>query len=375
LQAPLVEGLFEREAELAEIRLLLEEANSGAGRALLVEGPAGIGKTQLLQAAAGLAEAQEMHVLIARGSELERTFPFGVVYQLLEPPLASAPARERRALLAGAAAPAGALLGVGEAYDRLEPEHPADDDAAAGDPSFALMHALYWLIWNLCERNPLVLVLDDAHWADRASLRLVRFLLPRLGSLPLLLALAARTDEPGDSAPGALQRMAADPRARVMRPAPLSLSAAGELVRAALAVDAHDQFCSACHRVTGGNPFLLRELVTELRAEGIAPTAEQARHVRELAPPAVSRSVLVRLARLSDGASVLARAVAVVGDRAELRLAATLAQLDRRSAANAADELVAAGIFARGRPPSFAHPMLRAAGVLRAAGLRAGVGA
>ena len=79
--------LLERERELAELDALLLDAKAGEARLALIEGPAGIGKTQLVAELRRRGEAAGMRVLAARGCELEREFPFGVVRQLFEPVL------------------------------------------------------------------------------------------------------------------------------------------------------------------------------------------------------------------------------------------------------------------------------------------------
>ena len=104
-------ALVEREAELDAVELLLEAARRGAGAALVVEGPAGIGKSSLL-AAAREAGTSDLRVVSARGGELERDFPFGVVRQLLEPVVVGAGAAERATLLEGAAGLAEPVLRV-----------------------------------------------------------------------------------------------------------------------------------------------------------------------------------------------------------------------------------------------------------------------
>src|SRR5665213_3202144 len=98
------EGLIERERELAEIDQALGGAVVGEGWLQLFEGPAGIGKTALLDAARERAEGVGVVVMVGRGDELERKFPYGVVRQLLEPVVRAAGAATRERLLAGAAA-------------------------------------------------------------------------------------------------------------------------------------------------------------------------------------------------------------------------------------------------------------------------------
>ena len=341
--------LLERDEELAALAELLEQARQGEGRVVVLEGAAGIGKTRLLHVARDAATEAGMRVLTARGTELERDFPFALVHQLFEPALHVLDPGARDELLAGAAQPAAPVVGIGTA--------PAGASAPA-DASFATLNALYWLTSNLAESAPALLAVDDVHWADKASLRFFRFLAPRLEDLPVLLALAARPSEPGADSE-LLDQLAADPVASVLRLRALSPIAVAELVRSQLSGAADDEFCAASHEATAGNPFLLRELLVELKIQGRAGTAREARDVRELAPATIQRAVLVRLARLPDDAVRLARAVAVLGDDAEPRHAGMLAELDRGAGSRATDTLVAAGILERGRPLHFAHPLVR----------------
>ena len=120
------ELLLERDRELDSLRAVLQGAEGGGGRLALVEGPAGIGKSRLLAELRRAAREDDVRVLAARGSELERKFPFGVVRQLFEPSLTNGEARER--WLAGAAAPARAIF---DAVDSQANGMPADATFAA----------------------------------------------------------------------------------------------------------------------------------------------------------------------------------------------------------------------------------------------------
>jgi AAA ATPase domain len=179
--------LLERDAELAVIAERLAAACEGAGCLLMVEGAAGIGKTRLVRAACDAACARGMAVLTARAGELERGWSYGVVRGLFDRLVVRAPAVERNALLADAAGLAAPVLGVAVGEGGLMP------DSAA----FAGLHGLYWLTANIAERAPLLLAVDDAHWADEASLRFLVYLLRRIEALPILLVVAARPAEPG----------------------------------------------------------------------------------------------------------------------------------------------------------------------------------
>src|SRR4051794_4780661 len=349
------DALLERQHELEELDGLLEGARAGRGRLVLVEGPAGIGKTRLLQSAADRARGGEVVVLSARASELDRDFPFGLVRQLFDPLLGAAGETRRAVLLRGAAGRAAGLLG----HDGSDAT-PASDGT---DPSWAHFHALYWLVANLAEHAPAVLLLDDLHWADSGSLRFLQFLLPRLTELAVLVVAATRPpggEAAATTAARTIDAVAADPATVVLRPAPLSDGAVAALVGDELG-HADPEFCDACREATGGNPFLLRELLRELAADDVAPAAAGAPLVRRLAPATVARAVVLRLVRLGDEAAALARAVAVLGDGTPLRRAAALACLPAARAEELASALTRADILAAQRPLAYAHPILRAA--------------
>ena len=303
-------GLVDRARETAALRRAVDDVVAGTSGCLLVEGPAGIGKTRLLVEATRLATAGGARVLSARGSQLEQSFGFGTVRQLFEPALGDPDRRE--ALLRGAARHASAV------FDEVA------DDAPAQQGSFAVLHGLYWLTVNLTAAGPVALVVDDVQWCDSASLRYLAYLAKRLEGLPLLVVLAVRTGEPhADDV--LLAEIALDPSTIVLRPPPLSAEAAGALVRERLGEGA-DSFVDACHRMTSGNPLLLRQLLRALEDEGIPPDVSHVDTARAVGSRAVSALVTLRLRRLPVEVAATAQAVAVLGDAAELPTVAALAQ-------------------------------------------------
>jgi DNA-binding CsgD family transcriptional regulator len=339
------EGLLEREREIAELERALDEAEDGRGRILLIEGPPGIGKSRLLREVRERA-ARRMTCLTARCSELERDFAFGAVRQLFE---AQALDRARRkVLLAGAAAPAAGVL-----------EGTAGDGSSA-EGAFAVLHALYWATLNLAEERPLLLALDDLHWCDGPSLRFAAYLSHRLEGVPVLLAATVRSTDPGTDA-ALLAEIAADPLTRPVRPGPLGDGAVGALVVSRLGAEPDPGFRAACKEATGGNPLLLGHLLAALEQDGVQPTAGAAAAVHEIGPGAVSRTVLLRLSRLSRAAVAVARAVAVLGESSALPRVAALTGLDEAAVASAAAELSRADILRPEPPLGFVHPLVREA--------------
>ena len=340
-------GLLERDRQLELLSAALACAREGNGRLVVVSGPAGVGKTVLLRRVQRRAEDERSLVLRARGAELEQGFAFGVVRQLFERVVSGSRSSERSKLLSGSARAARALFGQAE-LPRVETE----------DRSFALVHGLYALAANLSERRPIVIVIDDAHWADAPSLRWLSYLAGRVDDLSVLAVVAFRG---GDLSAGdvRLGSIAAESATEVMAIEPLSPAASSVLVEREFGDGAAPEFRAACHVATGGNPFFLGELFRALRAAGVAPTAAGAAGVAEQGPATLARSVLLRTAGVSADAVALARALAVLGDDAELRHAAALASLDADAAAEAATRLAEAQIVDDQRGFSFAHPIVR----------------
>jgi DNA-binding CsgD family transcriptional regulator len=299
------EEIVDRDRELLALRTALTEAMAGQGRLALIEGPAGIGKTRLLQEVRRLAAAEGARVLTARGSQLERAFGFGAVRQLFETTLADP--GDRADLLRGSAAAATWVFGdIGSA-------EPVD----RADGSFAILHGLYWLTVNLTETQPVVLAVDDLQWCDPGSLRALGFLLRRLEGLPVLIAATLRTGEqhPGR---GAHRRAGRGPGHRGGSPRTAgrgrdARTGAGPARRRGPAgvrrrLPPHDGRQPAAASAAAACP--------PGRGRPAGRLARRHGHRDRLA--GVSSMVLMRLGRLPDDCTAVARAVAVLGDGCEL---------------------------------------------------------
>src|SRR5213076_688687 len=131
-------------------------------------------------------------------------------------------------------------------------------------------------------------------WCDPASLGWLLYLARRLDDLPVLLILAVRSGEPRAEG-GALAALADSDLGERIALAPLSEAGSARVVREGYAGGADDELCRACFEVSGGNPFLLRELVRVLATEAKAPGGPLVGRVRGLTPRTVSRSVIARL--------------------------------------------------------------------------------
>ncbi|MFF7946515.1 helix-turn-helix transcriptional regulator [Streptomyces griseorubiginosus] len=350
--------LLERDAELERLRAAVAGVGSGDGGPVQVLGPAGLGKTRLLTAAGALARDAGMRVLSARGSELEREYAFGLVRQLFDRLLLTAPDDERERWLSGPAATAGAALGYGGSLTTPPGE-------------FALLNSLFWLASNIAQDQPLALLVDDLHWADESSLRFLLYLMPRLTGLPLLVVAALRPDEPGGPEQ-LLNVLLADQQWDVLRPFPLGTEAVAQALTAHFGRPPAPEFTAACHTATGGNPLLLDEVSRAVTGEGLEPDAATAHRVELIGSRAVSRRVAVELGRLSPQATALARAVAALGPGATAQLAGAVADLAMSEVPQCVAHLQAVHLLhvpepgedatsSRGARLEFVHPLVRAA--------------
>ncbi len=322
--------LLERDPELAALKRALAAARRGEGGAVIVAGDRGTGKTSLLEACRAFAARTRMLTLTAACSAQEREFSFGVARQLL--------------------ARAQAEIEAGDGAEVLR-------DPAAEADAFARFEALHSLVAALATRAPVLITVDDLESCDAESLAFLAFLARRIEELPIALILAGFATGPfGERDPAAA--FAGTPGLLTLALADLSEEATATLIAARIGTRPDDAFTALCRRATGGNPWLLAELAEAAAAEGLAPAADSAGRVAELAPPGISRSVL---ARLEPEARAVARAAAVLGSESELAEVASLAEMTPAAAGAAADALVSLGVFVPDAPIGFVRPIVRAA--------------
>jgi ATP/maltotriose-dependent transcriptional regulator MalT len=313
---------------------------TGGGQVIVIEGSAGTGKSSLLSEAVACARRSDIEVLRARGGELEREQPYGLLRQLLEPAMRRLDQQTRDELLAGAAAPAARVLNLGGEADQL-----AD--------RFAVAHAVFWMVAGLCARRPLLMAVDDAHWGDVSSLQVLEHLARRIEDLGAALLVTFRPAEPNAPA-SLLDALRQAPGALRLQPAPLSEEAVAVFLTAHWP-DVRPEVCAACHEVSGGNPLLLTELLRSLPAS-VRPTRKA---VVSASVASLEERVLRRTARVAPEAPPLARAMAILGDGARLPVAAELAGIDPARAATLAHELRRIEVLSSEDPFTFVHPLVR----------------
>ncbi|SHM43036.1 ATP-binding protein [Actinacidiphila paucisporea] len=334
--------LLERETETAALEALLADLSGpsqgaaalGTGGLLVFAGPAGLGKTTLLGEVRRRAMARGCTVLSARGGEQEQGVAFQVVRHLVQPLLATGTEAEHRETL-------------GNWYDIVAPAVGLVAGAANGSPDpQGVRDGLDWIVTRFAvQRAPLVVMLDDAHWADAESLAWLTGFAPRVDELPMLLVVAYRPDElPRDAM--AFGRLAERHGSRTLDLAPLTPGAVSRIVRDTLGEDADEAFCRETWAVTGGNPFEAVELAARVADRGLKPQAVNLPELRELASAVKGGGLVERLERLGTSAVRFAWSVAVLGAEASRSRAASVGGLGEAESADAVVRLREARILA-----------------------------
>ncbi len=333
--------------------LALEDVDRGRSMAIALVGEPGIGKTRLLAELAGRADADGRLVLSGSASELERDLPFSVFVDALDEylrgldpaPLADRLDEDVRTELAHVFPSLTALASAG--HLALQHERYRTHRAARA------------LLEHLAERRPLVLLLDDVHWADPASVELLGALLRRPPAAPVLMALALRPRQVPERLAAALGRaQRAGALTRIELGALTQEEARdllGETVDSARAVTLYAE--------SGGNPFYLEQLTRSLDLVGPHDASETSLAGVEV-PSGVAASLNEELGLLSERARVVLEGAAVAGDPFEPELAAAAAGTDEAEAVDAVDELLRLDLVRTTDVPRrfrFRHPLVRRA--------------
>jgi ATP/maltotriose-dependent transcriptional regulator MalT len=335
-----------RTSELDLLDESLAAIGGGDPRAVEVVGPAGIGKTRLLAELARRADAKGQIVLTGAGAELEQDLPFWVFVDALDEYVEGIePRRLERLDDVVRSELAQVLPSLADARGAV---------AQAIHERYRTHRAVRELLEQLAATKPLVLVLDDLHWADPASLDLIVALLHRPPAAGVLLAVAARPHQLPDRLATALDRAHRDRTLDRIELGALSRDEARTLVGTAV---------DALYEESGGNPFYLEQLAR-------APATTQAAAGRDVAlggvrvPPLVAAALAEELRLLSDPTRKVLDGASVAGDPFELDLAAVAAGLPEPEVLDAIDELVRLDLVRATDMPRrfrFRHPIVRRA--------------
>jgi DNA-binding SARP family transcriptional activator len=331
-----------RERELRDLARLLGRTADGQGSLVLLGGQAGIGKTRTAEELAALARRRGLAVLWGRCHEGDGAPPYWLWAEVLRSSVAGRDPGALAAALGGRAAEIAQF--VPELRERLPgppPAAPLDPEAAR----FRLFEAVAGLLRRAAAAQPILMVLDDLHWADKPSLMLLQFLTRQLRDVPVLVLGAYRDAEVGRRHP-LNDVLASLSRERVTARITLQGLEAPEVARfieAATGVPP-GPLAAAVHARTEGNPFFVRELVRLLEAEGRLDAAEEPGWS---GVPSTVREVVGRARnRLSGGADHLLTRAAVIGREFDAELLGRLLGTPDDQLVEGLEEVLASGLVA-----------------------------
>jgi DNA-binding NarL/FixJ family response regulator len=343
--------LVGRAAELGVIDGVLADLERRSFRALELRAEPGMGKTRLLSELAGRGDALGHIVLSGSAAELETDLPFWMFVDALDEYLQALDERRIKALEAETLSD---LAGVFPALQRHEA------GAAQGADRYRTHRAFRQLLEALAATKPLVLVLDDLHWADPASLELLSSLLRRPPDAAVLLAIGLRPRQLDEGTGGALERARSDGILTRVELGALSASEAREL----LGPDVGGATAETLYEESSGNPFYLQQLARSPQTTDLAAGAEGVSLAGVEVPGAVAAALRGELALLSDDDRRVLEGAAVSGDPFEPELAAAAAGVPEATAVDALDELLRRDLVRPTDVPRrfrFRHPLVRGA--------------
>ena len=336
-------ALVGRAQEIAALTRLLKTVREDGPRFAQISGEPGIGKTSLLAAVADVADRDGWLVLSGRCSEIERELPFALVIDTFDDYLASTDQRDFERI---AAEELTELAGVFPSLRSLAPE---STDLTTATERFRVHRAIVEMMARLAARKPLLLLLDDIHWADGASIEQAAYVLNHPPDAPVMIVGSFRIGQADPALVTAVESAAREGRVERFELGPLAPADARELVG--------DEVTDV-YEASGGNPFYLLELARIGAAKG-PPEAPD-----EGVPAAVAASIASELELLSPTARALVNAAGVAGDPFDLDVASATADLDDGVALSAIDELLARDLIRLTPVPrrfQFRHPLLRSA--------------
>ena len=304
---------------MAELTSTLEEALSGQGRLVMLVGEPGIGKTRTTQELASYAESRGAQVFWGRSYEDEGTPPYWPWVQTMRSYVQQA-SREQLTAEIGSGAAA-----IAEIVPEILGKLPGLETPPALDPEAARFHlfdSITTFLKNAAQNQPLMMVLDDLHWADRSSLLLLEFLARELGEARILLVGCYRDIDLSRQhiLTETLAQLSREPvfRRQVLRG--LSQDDLGEFINLTTGVQLPQNLNDTLFAHTEGNPFFMTEIIRLLSESGEL-TAEHIGTPEGIKIPAGVREVIgQRLNRLSERCNEVLTTASIIGREFDFRL-------------------------------------------------------
>ena len=341
-----------REAEMSRLRAMVAEADPRQGRVVVLLGEAGVGKTRLVAELDARAHALGRRVLSGRCYESEQILPFAPWLEILRGAWSLADERWRADL----------PVPVARELGRLLPEIGAKDTGAAPGPEYLkLFEGVTLLIEHAGQRQPLVLILEDLHWADEMSVRLLAFVCRRSRAWRVLVVATAREEDVGDTPilRQALGEVTVEPHVETLALRALSREDTVHLVRALARAGTEDETSARVGeevwRASGGNPLVIVEAMRAVSHGALSPGLD-----RLSVPERVRDVIRGQIDRLDEPSRDVLALASVIGREFEFALLHHASGLDEAAAARAVESLARRRILHNvGERLDFTHDRVR----------------
>jgi class 3 adenylate cyclase/tetratricopeptide (TPR) repeat protein len=356
-----------RDVERASLRRLVDDALAGDGRLALVAGEPGIGKTRLVSEIGREATARGMQVLIGHCVEMGSASPYLPYVEMIEQAIDNP--RSPLALREALGDVAAEIARIAPALRRLFPDIPSPVELPAELASRYVWNSFNEFIGRSAQIQPLLLVLEDLHWADESTLLLTESLAPLLPAMPVLVIGTYRDVEVDPHHPlarmiGQLAHRHLVERVSLRR---LSFDGVGAMLRTLTGQAAPEELVQLIHRETEGNPFFVEEVYLHLAESGVL-LDDRGRlrsdlRADDITVPESIRLVLgQRLGHLAESTREVLVAAAVSGRVFTSELVGEVAGAGPDQLVDAFDEAGRARLIAPGKTAGelmFSHELIR----------------
>jgi tetratricopeptide (TPR) repeat protein len=358
----LAEGIFVgRETVFARLRRAADECRAGKGRLILLSGEPGSGKTSLTDQLSLYAGIRGMKVLVGRCYEGEGAPAFWPWMQIMRTYAESLPAQDLMAIMGNTAGVIGHV--VPEISHKL-PSLPAPPPLEPDKARFRFFDSITTFLKNAGARQPLVLVLDDLHWADEASMLLLQFLARELGASQILVVGTFRDVDLGRQHPlaRALGELTRHEGAQRISLEGLSIADVAKYLELSSGVAPSESLVFAVHQKTDGNPLFVTEIVRLIVAEGRLAEMGAGRSVALPIPPSVRDVIERRVGGLSESCGRVLATGSVMGRNFSLKVLSALHTESEDELLDLLDEAVAARLIREtdnAGQYTFSHALIR----------------
>ena len=352
-----------REAPLKALLERLDRAVAGSGSVLLLGGDAGVGKTRLVRELKHEVSTRQVRVIEGRCTSTESSVPYAPLMNALRFRIEKGEGEAVAQMLG----PLRAVLAP--IFPQLEGRTPSAEDLAERERERPF-EVIFSVLERLAAEEPMLLVLEDMHWADQTSLELLHHLAHRAPSFAMMTLATYRTDELHAAHPlrRILGSMARDRVGEEIRVEPLDREQTTEMLRCILETEPDPAFASAIWRRSEGNPFFVEELISGLAGSHPLDPNEEAAMILERAPlpSTVSEAILERVNALGPRAVETLSAAAVIGrsfDFEDLRSVLGMSELELLEVLEqlAAHQLLREDRLERKDSYSFPHALMQEA--------------